>query len=502
MTLTTILVYLVMILFGIGVANLYRHLFDMYRFEKTYLKKPDIDVRNVLATAYRNGGLPYFAIMVPAREEVGVIENTIRRLEQFDYPKYSYEILIITDEREVLSNPGENTTNVARIVAQELNEKYHREFVKVAIVPVAFDGHYPGQINGKDNRSTKGRALNWGLRQIPDNVDMVGIYDADARIHPHLLKFVASRRLELNIDVIQGPVYPVSNYHKVTTVPHFAGLHLAWWHRSSYPKLGKEREKLQFLAGTNYFIEKDLIRRIGGWDYEALTEDAELGLRLYSQEKRFAKWHPYEEIEQSPKNFRAFFHQRRRWAEGFLQLVPQIRKTKMPRLERLSVLSRIYTAPLIWAFTEVGPLLGPLLYFTHIYNRIPSSPVLTIYSYTLLVGSISYLVLYPLMYHKLHQYIDPTSSKSKRLFQYVKLGVLTIPYWLLQALPEMSAMKRYLLSQKTMVWEKTERTDERVPGSKLSDELAKMVSKDTDSRDNWMKIWRQNQQFHVKRASK
>jgi len=502
MTLTTILVYLVMILFGIGVANLYRHLFDMYRFEKTYLKKPDIDVRNVMAEASSNGGLPYFAIMVPAREEVGVIENTIRRLEQFDYPKYSYEILIITDEREVLSNPHENTTTIARMAAQEFNDKYHRPFVKVTMVPVAFDGYYPGQINGKDNRSTKGRALNWGLRQIPDNVHMVGVYDADARTHPHLLKFVASRRLKLNIDVIQGPVYPVSNYHKITTVPDFAGLHLAWWHRSSYPKLGKEREKLQFLAGTNYFIDKDLIRRIGGWDYEALTEDAELGLRLYSQEKRFAKWHPYEEIEQSPKSFRAFFHQRRRWAEGFLQLVPQIRKTRMPKWEKLSVLSRIYTAPLIWVFTEIGPLLGPLLYFTYIYNKIPSSSLLTIYSYTLLAGSISYLVLYPLMYHKLHQYIEPKPGKSKRLLQYAKLGVLTIPYWLLQALPEMSAMKRHLLRQKTMVWKKTERTDERAPGSKLSDELAKKVSEDTDSRSNWIEIWQQNQEFHVKRASK
>ncbi|MBA7588598.1 hypothetical protein ES708_30661 [subsurface metagenome] len=125
-----------------------------------------------------------------------------------------------------------------------------------------------------------------------------------------------------------------------------------------------------------------------------------------------------------------------------------------------------------------------------------------IYSYVLLVGSIFYLALYPLMYHKLYQYIEPKPVKSKRLWQYAKLSVLTIPYWLLQALPEMSAMKRYLLSQKTMVWEKTERTDERAPGSKLSDELAKKVSRDTDSRDNWTRIWRQNQQFHVKRASK
>jgi len=469
MGLENIVVYLVMILFGIGVANLYRHLIDMYRFERTHLKKPDTNLDDLITEASNDGGLPYFAVMIPAKEEVGVIENTIRSLEQFDYPKDKYEILIITDEREILNNPHENTTNIVETVAKELNEKYHREFVKNATVPVGFDGHYPGQVKEEGNRSTKGRALNWGLRQMPIHVDMVGIYDSDARPHPDLLKFVASRRLKENIDVIQGPVYPVSNYDKITAVPKFAGLHLAWWHRSSYPKLGKEKQKLQFLAGTNYFIDKDLIKRIGGWDYEALTEDAELGLRLYIKEKRFAKWHPYEEIEQSPKNFQAFFRQRRRWAEGFLQLVPQIKKTKMPQLEKITVLSRIYTAPPTWAFREIGPLIGPLLYLAHIHSKIPSSPLLIIYSYALLAGSISCLALYPLMYHKLHRHIEPKPAKPKRFLQYAKLAALTIPYWLVQALPEMSAMKRHLLRQKTTVWEKTERTDERTSGSVILD---------------------------------
>ena len=470
MTLEDIILRSAMVLFGIGVASLYRHLINMYRFERTYLRKPII-WGDLIPRASNNGRLPYFAVMIPAREEVRVIENTIRRLEEFDYPKDSYEILVIGDERETISNPHENTANVVEGVARELNEKYGREFVKSTVVPVGFDGYYPGQVKVDGKRSTKGRALNWALRQIPDRVDMIGIYDADARPHPDLLKFVAFRRAKENIDVIQGPVYPVSNYDKITAVPKFAGLHLAWWHRSSYPKLGREKQKLQFLAGTNYFIDKDLIKRIGGWDYGALTEDAELGLRLYSKEKRFSKWHPYEEIEQSPKNFRAFFHQRRRWAEGFLQLVPQIRKTRMPKLEKLSALSRIYTAPLTWVFTGIGPLIGPVLYLAHVYSRIPSSPLLTMYSYALLAGSISYLALYPLMYHKLHKHIEPEPPRNKRFLQYAKLGILTIPYWLVQAVPEMGAMKRYLLGQRTTVWEKTERTEERASESALLDKL-------------------------------
>lgn len=463
MALEEIIVKCAMGLFGIGVANLYRHLFDMYRFEKTYLKKPNINLDDLVDEASNNGGLPYFSVMVPAMEEVRVIENTIKRLEQFDYPKDNYEILIITDEKELISNPNENTTNLVEKVAKELNTKYNKEFVKSAVIPLTFDGYYPGKINGRRNESTKGRALNWGLRQIPDNVDMIGIYDADARPHPDLLKFIASRRLKENIDVIQGPVYPVSNYDKISWISKFASLHFSWWHKCNYPQLAKEKQKLQFLAGTNYFIDNKLIKRIGGWNYEALTEDAELGLRLYSKEKRFAKWHPYEEIEQSPKNFNAFFHQRRRWAEGFLQLVPQIKKTKMSKLEKLSVLSRVYTSPPTWILTEIGPLIGPALYLSNVYSHLTPSPALTYYSYSLIAGTLSYFALYPMMYNKLKKHITNKPTKTQNFFENIKLSLLTVPYWLVQALPEMSAMKNHLLGQKTNGWKKTERTDERNP---------------------------------------
>ncbi|MHC3130297.1 MAG: hypothetical protein IBV52_09510, partial [Candidatus Bathyarchaeota archaeon] len=69
MTLETIVVNCVMILFGIGVANLYRHLIDMYRFERTYLRKSEINLGDLIKEASNDGGLPYFAVMIPAREE-------------------------------------------------------------------------------------------------------------------------------------------------------------------------------------------------------------------------------------------------------------------------------------------------------------------------------------------------------------------------------------------------------------------------------------------------
>jgi len=66
------------------------------------------------------------------------------------------------------------------------------------------------------------------------------------------------------------------------------------------------------------------------------------------------------------------------------------------------------------------------------------------------------------MYNKF-KHINNKPTKTQNFFENIKLSLLTVPYWLVQALPEMSAMKNHLLGHKTNGWKKTERTDERNP---------------------------------------
>lgn len=44
--------------------------------------------------------VPYVSILVPARNEADVIENTVRHISALDYPKERFEILVATDEKE------------------------------------------------------------------------------------------------------------------------------------------------------------------------------------------------------------------------------------------------------------------------------------------------------------------------------------------------------------------------------------------------------------------
>src|SRR5229473_83084 len=71
--------------------------------------------------------------------------------------------------------------------------------------------------------------------------------------------------------------------------------------------------KIATLPGTNFIVRKEVLEEGGGWDEEALTEDAELSLRILEAGHRI-KFVPYAVTwEQEPETFGVWFRQRTRW---------------------------------------------------------------------------------------------------------------------------------------------------------------------------------------------
>src|SRR5262249_19716665 len=74
--------------------------------------------------------------------------------------------------------------------------------------------------------------------------------------------------------------------------------------------------RVSTLPGTNYLIRRELLEKLGGWDEQALTEDAEMSIRVY-QAGYLIKFVPYAVTwEQEPETLRVWFRQRVRWARG------------------------------------------------------------------------------------------------------------------------------------------------------------------------------------------
>lgn len=281
----------VIICFTLFSYGSYLYLRNTYLINK-YLKKlesfkPTLSQLNKIAKE-TNKKLPTIAIFVPARNEGYVIRNTIQSLLKLNYPNDLLKIFIIVDERELDDNVEILTKDVVMALAKKYNSKYKQTLIHCIQVPKWYSGKF-GNKKRLYQKSSKGRALNFALQKLYDTgywkkIDLIGVLDADGRLNKNVLKEVSFKRLKENSQLLQGPVFQVSNFKKVSIIGITAGLELAIHHMSVLThNLLSRKKHPQFLAGTNYFIDTNLIIDLGGWDEKALVEDAELALRAYVQ---------------------------------------------------------------------------------------------------------------------------------------------------------------------------------------------------------------------------
>jgi len=141
-------------------------LYQFMTFPKTYGSMPKFSLRDLveMSTSTKKD-LPAFKVVVPAFQEVDVIEGTIRRLAGINYPLSHFEIYVTTYEDETPAGK-ESTTKVVQRVAKEINDKLDHELIKSVVVPDGFDGYFPGKLSAKKRHIGKSRGLNFTLRSI------------------------------------------------------------------------------------------------------------------------------------------------------------------------------------------------------------------------------------------------------------------------------------------------------------------------------------------------
>jgi cellulose synthase/poly-beta-1,6-N-acetylglucosamine synthase-like glycosyltransferase len=104
------------------------------------------------------------------------------------------------------------------------------------------------------------------------------------------------------------------------------------------------------LPGTNYVIRRELMESLGGFDDDALTEDAELTLRVY-QAGYFIKFVPASvSWEQEPETLRVWFRQRNRWVRGSNYLVRKYAGRLLQARPRRIALELLYALSLYYIF--------------------------------------------------------------------------------------------------------------------------------------------------------
>ena len=233
--------------------------------------------------------LPVYTVMVALYREAAMAEQLARSFNRLNWPPSRLDIKFVceADDRETIE----------ALRAQKLGR--HFEIVEVPAM----------------HPRTKPKALTYALAGARGRY--LAVYDAEDRPHPDQLReaYARFRVAPDNLACLQAPLI-IANAGSSWISAQFA-LEYSALFRGLLPMLAKYGMPLP-LGGTSNHFRTDILKAAGGWDPYNVTEDADLGMRLYRLGYRSGVIQR-QTLEDAPTRLKVWLGQRCRWFKGWLQ---------------------------------------------------------------------------------------------------------------------------------------------------------------------------------------
>jgi Exo-beta-1,3-glucanase len=235
---------------------------------------------------------PFISVHVPAyNEPPDMMIETLDALSRLDYP--SFEVLVIDNNTQ--------NENVWRPVQQHC-KKLGAKFRFFHVSPL---------------EGFKAGALNFALKHTHTEAEAIAVIDSDYQVESDWLKRLVVHFDEPEVAIVQAPQdYRDFNENafKAMCYAEYKGFfHIGMVTRN-------ERNAI-IQHGTMTLVRRKVLQEVGGWGETTITEDAELGLKIFE--------HGYQATYEStsygrgvmPDTFMDYKKQRYRWAYGAMQIM-------------------------------------------------------------------------------------------------------------------------------------------------------------------------------------
>ena len=265
----------------LGITALVSIQISRYLLAKPEAAPPALTVKD-LASA------PTVSLLIAAKNEAAVISNLVKMLCSLEYPADKYEVWAINDR---------STDNTAAIL-DRLATKYPQ--LKVV--------HRAANAGGG-----KSGALNQVLPQTRGEI--IGVFDADARVSKDLLCRVV-------------PLFDQQNMGAVQVRKEIANYAANFWTKGQAGEMALDSYVQQQriavggigeLRGNGQFVSRAALNSCGGWNEETITDDLDLTIRLHLDNWKIGFLLTPPVLEEGVTNTLSLWHQRNRWAEGGYQ---------------------------------------------------------------------------------------------------------------------------------------------------------------------------------------
>ncbi len=239
--------------------------------------------------ALKDDDLPLYTILIPLYKEANIANKIVAHIEHLDYPKNKLDVKLLLEQDD--------------------------EATVSAVRNCALPAHYAIIVVPDFLPKTKPRACNYGLQMAKGEYCV--IFDAEDRPEPDQLKKVVAlfRQLPDNYACVQAKL----NYYNPRQ-----NLLTRWFtieYSTTFDLLLPGMELLNVpipLGGTSNHFRTGMLKKIGGWDPFNVTEDCDLGVRIYTKGFRTClidstTW------EEANSKLWNWIRQRSRWIKGFFQ---------------------------------------------------------------------------------------------------------------------------------------------------------------------------------------
>lgn len=233
--------------------------------------------------------LPYYSVLIPLYKEKEVLNQLIAGIKKLDWPKNKLDVklLLEADDKETVDAV-----------------KHHNlpPYFEIVVLPDS----YP---------KTKPKALNVGLTKVKG--EYLVLYDAEDMPESDQLKkaYLSFQRLPEKYACVQAKLnYYNKDQNWMTRL--FTSEYASWFDLYLPGLLAKDYPIP--LGGTSNHFKTAVLRKVGAWDPYNVTEDCDLGLRIYRRGYKTSvidstTW------EEANSQMHNWVRQRSRWIKGYIQ---------------------------------------------------------------------------------------------------------------------------------------------------------------------------------------
>jgi|SRR5579885_245637 len=263
--------------------------FNMFLVLQTFQKTTELSFTQKEIEGIIDAELPLYSILCPLYKEAHILPQFIKELEKLDWPKDKLEAIILLE--------SDDHTSIQALQTMQIPDYIH---------PIIVPDSLP---------KTKPKACNYGLAFVQGTYTV--IYDAEDIPDPLQLKkaYLGFQKSDKNVACLQAKL----NFYNVhqNLLTRFFTAEYSLWFDITLPSLNTLHTVIPLGGTSNHFRTGDL-QKLHAWDPFNVTEDADLGMRLFKLGYQTAILDSVT-LEEGNSQLKNWIRQRSRWIKGYMQ---------------------------------------------------------------------------------------------------------------------------------------------------------------------------------------